>query len=184
MYALDDVSAVEDPHTYANRCAFWIAESAPKFSRRLREREATPLILTGHGLSLRVDKGCLLVRDGNTHYPAEQREWRFFNGALDIPPTIVVIDGSGDITMDAIDWLARHRVPLTRIRWDGQFATIITSGGQAARADKVHWQRQTRNDPRARLAFAAGIVRQKASNTLATLEGYLPRGSLWDRARK
>ena len=122
MYALDDTYVVERSNPYAERCVFWIAESAPKFSRRHREREANPLLLTGHGLSLRVDKGSLLVRDGYTHYPAKQREWRFFNGALNIPPNIVVIDGSGDITMDAIDWLARHRVPLIRIRWDGQFS--------------------------------------------------------------
>src|SRR6516165_2801426 len=88
---------------YSDRCAFWIAESEPKFPRRVREREATSLVLTGHGLSLRVDKGCLLVRDGNTHYPAEQRERRFFNAALDIPPAFVVLDGSGNITLDAID---------------------------------------------------------------------------------
>jgi CRISP-associated protein Cas1 len=74
---------------YSDRCAFWIAETEPKFSRRRHQREAIPLVLTGHGLSLRVDKGCLLVRDGNTHYPTGQREWRFFNGALDIPPAFV-----------------------------------------------------------------------------------------------
>lgn len=170
--------------TYSDRCAFWIAESKPKFPRRIREREASPLVLTGHGLSLSVDKGCLLVRDGNTHYPADRREWRFFNGALDIPPAIVVIDGSGDITMDAIDWLARHRVPLIRIRWDGQFASIVTSGGQAASANKVHWQQKTRENPRDRLEFATDLIRQKAQNTLATLDGYLPRTALWDRAYK
>jgi CRISP-associated protein Cas1 len=103
---------------------------------------------------------------------------------LDIPPALIVIDGSGSITMDAIDWLARHRVPLIRIRWDGQFGSIISSGGQAASADKVDWQQRTRCNPRARLAFAAHIVCQKARNTLATLEGYLPRGPLWDRACK
>jgi CRISP-associated protein Cas1 len=164
--------------------AFWLAETSKKPVRRFREREAHPLILTGHGLSLRVDNGSLCVLDGNTHYPAEKREWRFFNGALDIPPAFVVLDGSGNITIDAIDWLARHRVPLIRIRWDGQFGSIVTSGGQAASADKVDWQQRTRCNPRARLAFAADIVRQKASNTLATLEGYLPRGVLWDRACK
>jgi hypothetical protein len=52
----------------------------------------------------------------------------------------VVIDGSGDITMDAIDSLARCRVPLIRIRWDGQFSSIVTSGGQAANPSKVDWQ--------------------------------------------
>jgi len=76
--------------------------------------------------------------------------------------------------MNAIDWLARHRVPLIRIRWDGQFSSIVTSGGQAANASKVHWQQQTRDNPRERLAFAANIIRQKAANTLATME-FLPR---------
>src|SRR5580704_6092652 len=66
---------------WRNRCDFWLAQTSKSGSpRRLREREKHPLILTGHGLSLRVDKGCLLVRDGLTHYPAERREWRFFSG--------------------------------------------------------------------------------------------------------
>lgn len=172
----------ETSTAYSERCAFWIGECEPKRSRRLREREAAPLVLTGHGLSLRVNKGSLLVRDGYTHYTARAREWRFFNAALDIPPAFLVIDGSGDITLDAIDWLARHRVPLIRIRWDGQFASIVTSGGQAASATKVHWQQMTRKNPRARLAFAVTLIRRKAQNTLATLDGYLPRSPLWDRA--
>jgi CRISPR-associated endonuclease Cas1 len=169
---------------WPSRSRFWLKESEQKERRRVREREQWPLILTGHGLSLRLDKGSLLVRDGYTHYPSDRREWRFFNAALDIPPAFFVLDGSGNITLDAIDWLARHRVPLIRIRWDGQFASIVTSGGQAASADKVDWQQRTRRNPRYRLAFATDIVRQKASNTLATLEGYLPRGPLWDRACK
>ena len=77
------------------------------------------------------------MRDGYTYYPEKLREWRFFSSALDIPPHIVVNDGSGDITMDAIDWLARHRVPLIRVRRDGRFSSIVTAGGQAANVTKV-----------------------------------------------
>ena len=124
------------------------------------------------------------MRDGCTHYPAERREWRFFNGALEIPPAFLVIDGSGDITLNAIDWLARHRVPLIRICWDGQFGSIVTSGGQAASPSKVNWQQRTRDNPSARLVFATKIIRQKAANTLATLEDYLPPSALRDRACK
>jgi CRISP-associated protein Cas1 len=109
----DTVSA-----SYRERCEHWIAESEPKISRRLRDREQMSLVLTGHGLSLRVEKGSLLVRDGNTHYPAKERQWRFFPGALDVPPSIVVLDGSGNVTLDAIDWLATQRVPLIRaLEW-------------------------------------------------------------------
>lgn len=179
---LIDTEINEASIAYSDRCTFWISECEPKASRRLRERESNPLILTGHGLSLRVNRGSLLVQDGNTHYPAERREWRFFNGALDIPPAFIVIDGSGDITLEAIDWLATQRVPLIRLRWNGEFASIITTGGQAAAADKVHWQQQTRDNPRERLLFAADIIRQKAHNSLVTMEKYLPPSPTRDRA--
>jgi CRISPR-associated endonuclease Cas1 len=182
---MSDASLNEDTlASWYKRCTFWLSEASQQSARKVREREQRPLVLTGHGIALRVDKGCLLVQDGNTHYPAERREWRFFNAALDIPPAFVVVDGSGNVTIDAVDWLARHRVPLIRIRWDGQFASIVTSGGQAASASNVHWQQQTRGDPRARLAFATDLILQKAENTLATLDGFLPHGPLWDRACK
>lgn len=181
MHAVDDVSLDEASATYADRCAFWIAESDPKISRRLRDREATSLVLTGHGLSLRVERGSLLVRDGHTHFPAKERNWRFFPGALDVPPAIVVLDGSGDITLEAIDWLATQRIPLIRLRWNGRFASVLTSGGQAAVASKVQWQQRTRDSPRARLALAVNIVREKAENSLQTLEECLPPSPLRDR---
>lgn len=124
----------------------------------------------------------MLVRDGNTHFPAKQRTWRFFPGALDVPPSIVVLDGSGDITLDAIDWLATQRIPLIRLRWNGQFASVLTSGGQAADAEKVHWQQATRDDPDARLDFGVNLIREKAENSLQTIDEYLPASPLRDRA--
>lgn len=138
---------------WQDQCEFWIAQSARASSRRRRERERNPIILAGHGLSLRADQGCLLVRDGNTHYPATRREWRFFRGALDTPTAIIIVDGSGHISLDAIDWLTGQAVPLVRLRWDGQFASVITAGGQAASSDQVRWQERTRDDSKARLAF-------------------------------
>lgn len=166
-------------------CHYWMANTqSANPSRRRRERETRPLILAGHGLSIRVDKGSLLVRDGNTHYPSERREWRFFNGALDIPPAFIVVDGSGEITIDAIDWLATQRVPLIRVRWNGEFASIVTTGGQAASAEKVYWQARTRADPAARLRFARDLVRDKALSTLATMEDFVPRSEVWDAAHR
>jgi len=176
-------TSVDNPESmYSDRCRFWIAESERNVARHVREREAAPLILTGHGLALRVEKGSLLVRDGYTHFPAEQRRHRFFPAALDVPPAVVVLDGSGDITLDAIDWLATQGIPLIRLRWNGRFASVLTSGGQAASASKVHWQQSTRDNPRARLAFGANLVREKAENSLQTLEEYIPPSSLRDQA--
>ncbi len=170
---------------WGERCAFWTDQSARKKTTRLRrEREKNPLVLTGHGVSIRLDKGCLLVRDGNTHFPSSQRAWRFFNGTLNSPPAIIVVDGSGEITLDAIDWLSTQSVPLIRLKWNGQFASIVTSGGQAASSEKVYWQERTRKDPAARLRFARDLIHDKALSTLATMEECLPRSSVWESAHK
>ena len=152
--------------------------------RRRRDREKNPLILTGHGLSLRVEKGSLSIRDGNTHFPAEQQHWRFFNGGLDIPPAIVIIDGSGEITLDAMDWLARQSVQLIRLRWDGQFSSVLSSGGQAASIENILWQQETRQNPDLRVAFGLKLLLEKARNTLTTMEEYVPRSSIWETAHQ
>lgn len=169
---------------WAARCELWKSQSGRASSRRRREREHEPLLLTGHGLSLRVDQGCLCVRDGNTHYPSTRREWRFFNGALEIPSAIVIVDGSGYISLEAIDWLTNQQVPLVRLRWNGQFASIITSGGHAASSARIRWQEATRDNPQARLAFAIQVIQQKALNTIGTMDTHVARSPVWDKARE
>jgi hypothetical protein len=48
---------------WADRCNYWLKTTAPK-SRKFIAKAGVrqPLILTGHGVSLRVEKGSLLVR--------------------------------------------------------------------------------------------------------------------------
>lgn len=177
-----DDSVENNPESWASRSSYWLYESSQIGKRRKREQEKYPLILTGHGLSLRVEKGSLSIRDGNTHYPAEQRHWRFFNGGLDIPPAIVIIDGSGEITLDAVDWLARQSVQLIRLRWDGQFSSVLSSGGQAASIEKILWQHETRQNSELRAAFGHKLLIEKARNTLTTMEEYVPKSSIWEKA--
>lgn len=165
---------------WASRCRYWLEQPSVQKPRRRRERISSPLILNGHGLSIRVHRGTLLIRDGNTHFPVEQREWRYFNGSLDIPPVIVVIDGSGEITLDALDWLATQEVPLIRLRWNGQFMSLVTAGGQAASAENVRWQDETRQDSEKRWTFSHDLIRRKVRSTLRTMEDYVPRSKVWE----
>src|SRR5690606_9811237 len=139
-----------------------------------RERRADPLILTGHGLSIRVDKGTLAIRDGNTHYPAERRIHRFFKGALDTPQRIVLVDGAGEITLDALDWMAAQGVALIRLTWDGETSAVMSPTGYAADPERVAWQRATRDDPAARLAFAFDLITAKLDASLAMLREHVP----------
>lgn len=174
---------IQSESEWATRSRHWLSQSTIAQSKRgRRQREAAPLIVTGHGLSIRVDKSCLLIRDGNTHYPAERREWRFFKGGLDLPPRIVVLDGSGNFSFDALGWMAEQGVTFVRVSYNGEQTAVMGPSGCSADPAKVAWQRETRGNPKRQLAFARSIIREKLLATKVTLLDWLPPSPARDKA--
>ncbi len=121
------------------------------------------MILAGHGVSLRIEAGTLIIRNGFTHYPQKQETYRYFKGDADLPPRIIMLDGSGSITFDVLTWLNQQKVPLVKIDWTGDVVTVASGENFAANRDRVAWQTETRSDRRKRMEFcnddAALIVR-------------------------
>ena len=172
-----------DGSEWAERCGYWLkALETGKPKRKRRERQSQPLILNGHGLSVSVDKGRLIIKDGHTHHPAEQLEWRFFKGELTLPPRIVIVDGSGNITLDALDWLTEQRVDLIRLKWDGRIVTIAGTDSYSADRQKVTWQIATRANEAKRVAFSVPLIEGKIQGTLFNLEHLLPESPSRDKA--
>src|SRR5271156_2137469 len=116
-----------DDIAWRDRCGYWLNSPVRKRGPgRLPRQRHEPLVITGHGMGLRIDNRALVVRDGFTHYPQTRREWRFFPGASNLPSRIVVLDGSGSLTFDVMDWLAGQRIPLIRIDWRGDVVTVLS----------------------------------------------------------
>jgi CRISP-associated protein Cas1 len=156
---------------WAHRNQYWIEEAAHgQRPRRKRERNPHPLILCGHGISLRIEHGALVIRDGFTHYPQQQTTYRFFPRDLDLPTRIMLLDGSGSLSFEVLTWLCQQGVSLARVSWTGEVATVTSGTGYAADPAKLQWQHQTRADQRVRFQFAADIIRQKLVASLETLE--------------
>lgn len=152
---------------------FWIAETAKlQKPRRIRERNSNPLILTGHGTSMRIDCGTLLIKEGFTHYPQNQIEHRYFAGDLGLPRTILLLDGSGSLSFDVLSWLGEQGVSLIRIKWDGSIAIAVNANGYAANQAKVDWQRETRSNPEMQMAFASDLIARKLQNSITTLHNH------------
>jgi CRISP-associated protein Cas1 len=61
--------ALSDDHIWRDRSELWSrrASSRDTAGRAKRERPRSPLILTGHGVSLRIKGGALTIRNGFTH---------------------------------------------------------------------------------------------------------------------
>lgn len=160
---------------WADRSEFWLSRSAEfQRTRRKRERNPNPLILCGHGVSLRIEGGALVIRDGFTHYPQEQARYRFFPRDLELPARILLLDGSGTLSFDVLNWLADQSVALARVRWTGEVATVAGGNGYAADRERLDWQQETRNDLSKRLSFAANLIQQKLIASIETLERIIP----------
>lgn len=154
----------------------WVAElDKLQKPRKLRERNPNTLILSGHGNSMRIDKGTLLIKEGFTHYPQKPIEHRYFAGDLELPRTIMLLDGSGSLSFDVLSWLSEQSVPLIRIKWNGEVAIVCNGSGYAADQNKVDWQRESRHNPEKRLSFAKDLITRKLQNSIVTLQKQLPQ---------
>ncbi|WP_336490666.1 CRISPR-associated endonuclease Cas1 [Methylobacterium nigriterrae] len=139
--------------------------------------------MCGHGISLRVENGSLAIKNGFTHFPQEQETFRYFRGDLDRPARIVVLDGSGHLTFDVLDWLAEQDVPLLRVSWTGDVVTVAGGSGYSADREKVAWQQATRNDPERRIAFASELIQTKIVRAAENLTLLHPKPDTLDQTR-
>ena len=160
---------------WTERGEYWLAQSTLTLPKRpMRRRQTRPLILSGHGVHLRVDKATLHIRNGFTHYPQDQETFRFFRGDLDLPTRIIMLDGSGGISFDVLAWLSEQGVTLIQLDWHGDVVTVIGGAGYSGDAAKVRWQIETQNDERERLAFATALIHRKISASISTIKTALP----------
>jgi CRISP-associated protein Cas1 len=167
---------------WGNRCAYWHKQTAagpPKFEQRAKIRQ--PLILSGHGVRLRVDRGSLFVQDGFTHYPQCQETWRFFPGDWRLPSRIVVVDVDGGLSFDALAWLSVHNVPLIQINWPGEIINVVSGYPETTIPDRLKSQLMAKNDDGG-LKFALKLIRQKIANSIDTLRHAFPRSGNIDLA--
>ena len=174
-----------DDKEWSERSFHWLQRGrTPKDKRVRRQPSRDPLILAGHGVSLRIEAGTLLIRNGFTHYPQKQKTYRYFKGDADLPPRIIMLDGSGSVTFDVLAWLNEQRVPLIKIDWTGNAVTVVSGEGFAANRERVAWQTDTRSDRRKRMEFCNALIARKIEGCIQTLETSLRRSFAWDRAMK
>lgn len=173
-----------DDRAWHDRAEIWsrraLKHAAP---RAKRERPRTPLILSGHGVSIRIEGGSLAIRNGFTHYPQKQETYRFFKGEL-IPDRIILLDGSGSISFDVLSWLAEQGVSLLRIDWRGEVVCVASRSGYAANPFRVQWQRETREDPKKRMEFCVSLIARKIEASIFTLEKAVRRSDPWEKAMR
>jgi CRISPR-associated endonuclease Cas1 len=167
---------------WAFRAENWITE-LPKLqkTRLRRQRNPNPLILAGHGVSLRIDKGTLVIKEGFTHYPQKQIEHRYFPGDLELPRIIMLLDGSGSLSFDVLSWLSEQGTSLVRVKYDGSIA-IVAGAGFRVNPEKLKWQFELQSNEVKRIEFAKELIAKKLLNCAATLKSQFGHTDRRERA--
>jgi CRISPR/Cas system-associated endonuclease Cas1 len=109
-----------------------------------------PLLLSGHGTSLRVSGHVLEVSNGG-------EGCRETFAAHRLPFDSVVVEGnSGTISFEAARFLAVHDIPVTFLRWDGSVLSTLLPRGPVAGELKLA-QFAAHNDTARRVEIARAI---------------------------
>lgn len=164
-----------DDSLWAERAKYWEGKDSGQtpwvkvLSRGTRQR--LPLVLTGHGFRLRVERGALLVQNGFSYYPQKRQEWRLFPGECRLPTRIILVGASGSISLPVINWLTQQEIPLVILNWQGEIVSVIGHTQTAADPELVKAQREAFESEKG-LEFSIGLIREKiiaSQDTLKTL---------------
>ena len=123
-----------------------------------------PLILSGFGISIDVDKAHLTIKQKDSAIEFEPHR---------IPYDSIIIDGHhGSVSFEAMRWLSKHDVSLILLNWNGNLLSV-TQPQETLNADLKIKQYENYLNPESRLYIAGQIVRQKVKSSLSLINGLL-----------
>ena len=171
LTSADQVKDDDDDTTWAERAQYWEShgtqqstEPEPFNAPRI---EQPPLVPNGHGVRLRIHNGCLLIRNGFTHYPQRNEELRLSPGDRKLPSRIIALDNDGSITFDVVAWLSQHQVLFVLIDWRGHVVSVV---GEGSVYDPELQQKQIEAQTNGvGLELATQLIREKVEGEQETL---------------
>ncbi|MDH3203303.1 MAG: CRISPR-associated endonuclease Cas1 [Nitrosopumilus sp.] len=122
-----------------------------------------PLLLSGFGISINVDKRKLII---NNKLKKEKLE--FYPHKINHDG--IVIDGHyGNVSFEAMRWLAKHNISLSLLNWNGKLLSIaLPETPKSGRLRVTQYLKYLDNDFRFKIAIK--IINNKISHSLNLLK--------------
>lgn len=133
-------------------------------------------------MRLRINHGALEAQNGFTHYPQKQELTRIFPGDRDAPSRIVMLGGSGAITLNVLSWLAEQNIPLVQLDYRGNVVAAIGHSGIGHDSALVRLQIAAAEATAQNRELGAWLIRKKLLATHETMLACLPDSELRKRA--
>lgn len=121
-----------------------------------------PLLLSGFGTSINVDKRRLVI---NNNLKEERIE--LYPHQVDYDS--IIIDGhTGNISFEAIRWLTKHDIPIIMLNWNGNLLATVNPKEPSSGKLRIN-QYAKYLDDKARYDIALKMVKEKVSKSLSLL---------------
>ena len=122
-----------------------------------------PLLITGFGTSINVDRRKLIITN-------RLKDTRLEFYPHKINHDGIIIDGhTGNITFEAMRWLSKHNINLTLLNWNGQLlANVMPEQPKSGRLRVKQYQKYL--DSTSRFEVVLKIVQTKVEHSLNLLE--------------
>jgi CRISPR-associated protein Cas1 len=115
----------------------------------------------------------LLIRNGFTHYPQKAEELRFFPGDANLPDRIILLDGSGGLTFDAINWMVEQKIIFVQLDWQGYSNFMGGAWPYCANPKLVKLQSTLRGTKKA-VDIDRQLIRAKFAACIETISSVFP----------
>lgn len=94
-------------------------------SARKEKSSQTQIILCGHGISLKVERGALYVKDGFCYDGQKPMSHILYKGMHTITH-IHILASNGNLTIDALNWCQSQSITVSIIDYDGGLKQCLT----------------------------------------------------------
>ena len=94
----------------------------------------------------------------------------------------MLLDGSGTLSFEVLDWLGEQGIALARVKWSGEVRVVANSRGYVGDPRRIEWQRKTRANDAERLAFSTDLIIRKLSGCITILNQFVTSSRRRDTA--
>ncbi|MFG1445727.1 MAG: CRISPR-associated endonuclease Cas1 [Thermoplasmatales archaeon] len=120
-----------------------------------------PLLLSGFGISIDVNKAHLTIKQKDSVIEFEPHRIRYDS---------IIIDGHyGSISLETMCWFSKHDVSLVLLNWSGNLLSV-TQPQETFNADLKIKQYEKYLNPESRIYIAGQIVKQKVKSSVSLLK--------------
>jgi CRISPR-associated endonuclease Cas1 len=114
-----------------------------------------------------------LFFSSSTHYPQISNELRLFPGDANLPDRVIMLDGSGGISFDALDWMSDQRIALVKLSWRGEISSMGGGAQYSADPKLVELQRRAKGTKK-QIDIARWLIGEKILASAKTLREIIP----------